>query len=176
MQRKRGTNHADWYFFTCITKNRLGAGKCTGKCAGMYVREEDVLSAIYHQLKLYVKEHFISDLQYRQEIKRLVNDIAQSDQQYQEAFKNAIHHYERFVYGEISKEEFRAVQDAANEKKAIRDGIITSKVDYEKQYQVFRKLLEESYKEIALNEIMDCIDEIIIYPNKNITVKWAIAP
>ena len=53
MQRKRGTNHADWYFFTCITKNRLGVGKCTG----MYVREEDVFHAIYHQLKLYVNEH-----------------------------------------------------------------------------------------------------------------------
>lgn len=26
MQRKHGNNHADWYFFTCITKNRLGAG------------------------------------------------------------------------------------------------------------------------------------------------------
>lgn len=48
MKRKRGTNHADWYFFTCITKNRLGVGKCTG----MYVREEDVFRAIYHQLKL----------------------------------------------------------------------------------------------------------------------------
>ncbi len=170
MQRKRGTNHAGWYFFTCITKNRLGAGKCTG----MYVREEDVLSAIYHQLKLYVKEHFISDLQYRQEIKRFVNDIDQSDQQYQEAFRNAVHHYERFVYGEIGKEEFRAAQDSANEKKTIRDGIITSKEAYEKQYQVFRKLLKARYKEIALNEIMDCIDEIIIFPNKNITVKWAI--
>ena len=60
MQRKRGTNHADWYFFTCITKNRLGVDKCTG----MYVREEDVLRAIYYQLKLHVKEHFISDSQY----------------------------------------------------------------------------------------------------------------
>lgn len=172
MQRKRGTNHADWYFFTCITKNRLGAGKCTG----MYVREEDVFCAIYHQLKLYVNEHFISDLQYKQEIRRLDNDIDQSDQQYQEAFRNAVHHYERFVYGEISKEEFRAAQDAANEKKAIRDDIIASKTAYEKQYQVFRKLLKVSCKEIALSEIMDCIDEIIIYPNKNITVKWAIVP
>lgn len=172
MQRKRGTNHADWYFFTCITKNRLGAGKCTG----MYVREEDVFRAVYHQLKLYVNEHFISDLQYKQEIRRVDDDIAQFDQQYQEAFRNAVHHYERFVCGEISKEEFRAAQDAANEKKAIRDGIIASKTAYEKQYQVFRKLLKVSCKEIALSEIMDCIDEIIIYPNKNITVKWAIVP
>lgn len=172
MQRKRGTNHADWYFFTCITKNRLGAGKCTG----MYVREEDVFRAVYHQLKLYVNEHFISNLQYKQEIRRFDDDIAQSDQQYQEAFRNAVHHYERFVYGEISKEEFRAAQDAANEKKAIRDDIIASKTAYEKQYQVFRKLLKVSCKEIALSEIMDCIDEIIIYPNKNITVNWAIVP
>lgn len=165
-QRKRGTNHADWYFFTCITKNRLGIGKCTG----MYVREEDVFHAIYHQLKLYVNEQFISDSQYKQ----VINGIAQSDRQYQEAFRNAIGHYERFVDGEISKEEFRAAQDAANEKKAIRDGMVTSKTDYERQYQVFRKLLKASHKEIALSEIMDCIDEIIICPNKNITVKWAV--
>lgn len=45
---------------------------------------------------------------------------------------------------------------------------------YEKRYQVFRKLLKASYKEITLSEIIDCIDEIIICPNKNITVKWAI--
>ena len=43
---KRGTNHAELVFFTCITKNRLGADKCTG----MYAREEDVLSAVYYQL------------------------------------------------------------------------------------------------------------------------------
>ncbi len=170
MQRKRGTNHADWYFFTCITKNRLGADKCTG----MYVREEDVLRAIYYQLKLYVKEHFISDSQYKQELIRLNNEIDHSDSQYQEIFKNAVHHYEMFVDGKINKDEFRAVQDAANEKKAIRDNIIASKMAYEKQYQVFRKLLKASYKEIALDEIMDCIDKITICPNKNITVQWAI--
>lgn len=68
MQRKRGTNHADWYFFTYITKNRLGAGKYNG----MYVREEDVFHAVYHQLKIYVNEHFISDSHHKQVIKRLL--------------------------------------------------------------------------------------------------------
>lgn len=43
MQRKRDANHADWRFFTCITKNRLGSDKCTG----MYAREKDVFNAIY---------------------------------------------------------------------------------------------------------------------------------
>ena len=140
----------------------------------MYVREEDVLRAIYYQLKLYIKKHFISDSQYKQELMRLNNEIDHSDSQYQEIFRNAVHYYEMFVDGKISKDEFRAVQDAANEKKAIRDNIIASKVAYEKQYQVFRKLLKASYKEIALDEIMDCIDKITICLNKNITVQWAI--
>ena len=61
-------------------------------------------------------------------------------------------------------------------KKVIRDDIIASKTAYKKQYQVFRKLSKVSYKEIALSEIVDCIGEIIICPNKNIAVKWAIAP
>lgn len=51
MQRKRGIGHADWHFFTCITKNRLGADKC----AGMYAREEDIFHAIYLRLKIYVR-------------------------------------------------------------------------------------------------------------------------
>lgn len=168
MQRKRGTNHADWYFFTCITKNRLGTGKCTG----MYVREEDVLSAICHQLKLYVKEYFISNSQYKQKLCRLNNEIDQFEQQYQEAFRNAVHHYEKFVCGEICKEEFRAAQDAANEKKAMRDDIIASKTAYEKQNQVFCKLLKANFKEIAISEIMDCIDKILIDTGRQIMVKW----
>ena len=72
MQRKRGTNHANWYFFTCITKNRLGADKCTG----MYAREEDVLSAIYRQLKDYVNEHYITNSAYKQKIQEYAEQIA----------------------------------------------------------------------------------------------------
>lgn len=67
MQHKHGTKHADWYFFTCNTNNRLEAGKCTG----MYVREEDIFSAIYYQLKLYIQEHFISSLEYDEEMTQL---------------------------------------------------------------------------------------------------------
>ena len=84
-------------------------------------------SAIYYQLKLYVKEHFILDSQYQQELLRLNNEINQSYSQYQEIFRNAIHYYEMFVDGKISRDEFRAVQDATNEKKTIRNDIITSK-------------------------------------------------
>ena len=51
MQRRRGTNRVNLYFFTCLTNNRVGVDRYMG----MYVREEDIFSAIYYQLKGYIK-------------------------------------------------------------------------------------------------------------------------
>lgn len=66
MQRKRGTCHADWYFFTCIIRNRLGADRCIR----MYVREEDIFNAIYRQLKDYMNKHYITNSAYKQKIQK----------------------------------------------------------------------------------------------------------
>ena len=95
MQRKRGTDHADWYFSTCITKNRLGADRCTG----MYVREEDVFNVIYQQLKLYVDQHFISVPQYKQQIQHLEEQIEQAARCRYEASENFRLCYEGLVKG-----------------------------------------------------------------------------
>ena len=46
LQRKRGAGNADWYFFTCITKNRMGVEYCSG----MYVRETAVIDAVRAEL------------------------------------------------------------------------------------------------------------------------------
>ena len=170
MQRRRGTNHADWYFFSCITNNRLGAGRCTG----MYIREEDVFRAIYYQLKLYLKEHFISTVQYRQELAEYDNRIAHASQEHQLAYENGMRHYEKFVVGEIDRTELRTVLDYANELKITLEGAVAKKIAFEKQYQMLRKLLRVSDKELPLSEIMDCVDKITIFPSKSITVKWAI--
>ena len=113
MQRKRGTGHADWHFFTCITKNLLGADKCTG----MYAREEDVFNAIYRQLKDYMNEHYITNSAYKQKIQEYSGQIADLTQRKTTAWINAMEHYEKYVQGEISKEEFRTVQDIANQAK-----------------------------------------------------------
>lgn len=154
MQRKRGTNHADWYFFTCITKNRLGSDKCTG----MYAREEDVFNAIYRQLKDYVNVHYITNSAYKQQIQEYTEQIADLAQCKTTAWIDVMEYYEQYVQGEISKEAFRAVQDVANQAK---EGLIQAtedKATYEKQYAKFGKLLSASSKDIPLREIMDCIE------------------
>ncbi len=151
MQRKRGTNHADWYFFTCNTNNRLGAGKCTG----MYIREEDVFRAIYRQLKIYVNENYISDAQYEQQIQEFSDQINDLTQRKTDAWTSAMEHYELLFQGKISKEDFRTVMDIANKSKEVLVKALESKNSYEIQYNVFRKLLRVSSKDIPLSEITD---------------------
>ncbi len=169
MQRRRGTGNADWHFFTCITKNRLGPGKCTG----MYVREEDIFQAIYRQLKSYLQDIFISDSEYKQEISKFDEEIAHAVEKKEAAVKNAIRHYEDMVEGKIDKKEFRVAQDAANAVIAALSEITEGKATYEKQYQAFRKLQRASEKDIPLSEIMSCIDKIIIDTGRRIVVKWS---
>lgn len=168
MQRKRGTNHADWYFFTCITKNRLGAGKCTG----MYVREEDVFSAVYYQLKLYINYHFITKDQYKQEIQHLDSTIEATSIKYGEATDFSMKLYEKYVMGEGSKEAIAAARPAKEQAEVELNRAIANKVAYEEQYRVFCKLLKASRKEVPLNEIVDCIEQIVVDVDGRIMVKW----
>ena len=171
MQRKRGTNHADWYFFACITKNRQGAGKCTG----MYAREEDIFNAIYHQLKIYVSEHYITASQHKQQIQQFNDEIFEFAQSSEQAWTNAMEHYEQYVRGEINKEALRTALDVAHEAESVLAEAMEQKVASEKEYRIFRRLLSASDKRIPLSEIMDCIEKIVVDVGKKIVVKWNIS-
>lgn len=168
MQRKRGTNHADWYFFTCNTNNRLGAGKCTG----MYVREEDIFSAIYHQLKLYIQEHFISSLQYKEEMAQLEAKLnAQVEFRHAIAENPAIF-YEQYILGEISLDEFKVKQQklrqAAEDQKAIELEI----EECEQVYRRFSHLCKVRDKELPLSTVMSEINKIVVDACKKVVVQW----
>ena len=140
----------------------------------MYAREEDIFNAIYRQLKDYVNEHYITNSTCRRQIQEYTEQIAALTQHKTTAWINAMEHYEQYVQGEISKEEFRAVQDVANHAKEVLIQAAESKNAYEKQYARFRKLLSVSSKDIPLSEIMDCIDKVIVDGGGKIVVKWHI--
>lgn len=131
-----------------------------------------MLSAVYNQLKQYVKQHFLSSIQYRQEIKILDDRIALSAQVYEEAQKECMHQYERYIDGEGSVEEIKAARPARDEAKKELDLAVEAKKSYEEQYRIFYKLLKASNKEIPLEDILDCIDHIMVDTGKQIVVKW----
>ena len=152
-----------------IGKNRLGADKCTG----MYVREEDIFNVIYRQLKNYVNEHYIANSAYKQKIQELASQISDLAQRKTTAWINAMEHYEQYVQGEITKEEFRTVQDIANQAKEALIQVTEGKSAYETQYTKFRKFLSASSKDIPLSGIVDCIDRIVVDRGGKIVVEWA---
>ena len=51
---------------------------------------------------------------------------------------------------------------------------MAKKVDFEKQYQVFRRLLRMSDKELPLSEIMEFINKIIVDTDNQIVIRWCV--
>lgn len=168
MQRKRGTNHADWYFFTCNTNNRLGAGKCTG----MYVREEDIFSAIYHQLKLYIQGHFISSLQHDEEITRLKAKLDAQVEFRRAIAENPAMFYEQYILGEISLEEFKVKQQRLRQAVEDQKAIELEIEECEQAYSRFSRLCKVRDKELPLSTIMDEIHNIVVDGGRKIMVYW----
>lgn len=168
MQRKRGTNHANWYFFTCNTNNRLGAGKCTE----MYVREEDIFSAIYHQLKLYIQEHFISSLQYEKEMAKLKAKLAVQVEFRHAITENPAMFYEQYILGEISLDEFKVKQQklrqAAEDQKTIEFEI----EECERVYSRFSCLCKVRDKELPISMIVNEIEKIVVDSGRKIMIYW----
>ena len=122
-------------------------------------------------MKDYVNEHYISNSAYKQKIQELTSQLANLTRRKTTAWINAMEHYEKYVQGEISKEEFRAVQDIANQAKGALIQAAESKAAYEKQYTMFRKILSASSRDIPLSEITDCIDKVVVDRGGKTTVK-----
>lgn len=109
-----------------------------------------------------MSEHYIANSEYKRKIQEFTRQIANLTQRKTTAWINAMEHYEQYVQGEISKEEFCAIQDIANQAKEVLIQVTEDKAAYEKQYAKFRKLLSASSKDIPLSEIVDCIKKVVV--------------
>ncbi len=168
MQRKRGTNHADWHFYTCITKNRLGADKCTG----MYIREEDVFSAIYHQLKLQVHDSPNSVFCMQKELNRLHVELEQHKGFQAEVEHYPMMNYEQYRLGEIDRETYnirqQKIRNLVNDRKHLEEQI----EQCSRKYQKAILLQKASYKEAPLSDVIDQMDRIVVDAGRKVSVQW----
>lgn len=168
MQRRRGTNHADWYFFTCLTNNRVGADRCTG----MYVREEDIFSAIYHQLNLFVKAHSDFNANYYAKKDELEHEIAQCREMLADPMECTMKLYERLICKELDKDTYladKAKVYTAKERLEKAEAELDASRRRHEELETMHKVLR---KELPLAEILDCIDSIVVNEGRKIEVKW----
>ena len=168
MQRRRGTNHADWYFFTCLTNNRVGADHCTG----MYVREEDVFSAIYHQLNLFVKANSDFNANYYTKKDELEHEIAQCREMLADPMECTMKLYERLICKELDKDTYLAEKAkvyAAKERLEKAEAELDASRRRHEEFWAMHKVLR---KELPLTEILGCIDSIVVSEGQKIKVRW----
>lgn len=168
MQRRKGTNHADWYFFTCLTNNRVGADRCTG----MYVREEDIFSAIYHQLNLFVKANSDFNANYYTKTDELEHEIAQCREMLANPMECTMKLYERLICKELDEDNYLAEKAkvyAAKERLEKAEAELDASRRRHEEFEAMHKVLR---KELPLTEILDCIDSIVVSEGRKIEVKW----
>ena len=168
MQRRRGTNHAGWYFFTCLTNNRVGADRCTG----MYVREEDIFSAIYHQLKLFVKANSDFNANYYAKKDELEHEISQYREMLADPMECTMKLYERLICKELDKDNYLAEKAkvyAAKERLEKAEAELDTSRRRHEEFEAMHKVLR---KELPLAEILECIDSIVVNEGRKIEVEW----
>lgn len=168
MQRRRRTNHASWYFFTCLTNNRVGSDCCTG----MYVREEDIFSAIYYQLKLFVKANIDFSVGYQDKKAALEQEIAELQEMLSDPMECTGKLYERFIFKEIDKDTYFVERAKVYAAKEHLEDTTQALNAHEQQYQRLKTMQKVINKELPLNEIVDFIGRILISEGRRIEVKW----
>ncbi len=103
MQRKRGSGKADWFFFTCITKNRRGVEYCDGA----YIREADILLAIRQELQAMQAQYLTSITQCEENISKLkekLQDLTNIEKMQMSKRQDA---YERYITGQYTTQEYK---------------------------------------------------------------------
>jgi len=138
----------------------------------MYVREEDIFSAIYYQLKLFLKSNSNFRVGYHSKKTTLEQEIAEFRKILSDPMENARILYEQLVCEEIDKDTYLAEKAKINEARERLECVEQRLDTHEQQYQQFMKLQKVLDKELPLDEVMDCIDSIVVDEGRHIEVKW----
>lgn len=168
MQRRRGTNHADWYFFTCLTNNRVGADRCMG----MYVREEDIFRAIYYRLKLFVKDNSDFNANYYAKKDELELEVVRYREMLADPMECMMKLYEQLILKELDKDTYLTKKAKVYAAKELLEKAEAELDAYKRRHEELEAMHKVLCKELPLVEILDCIDSIVVSEGRKIEVKW----
>jgi hypothetical protein len=167
MQRRKGSGKAEWHFFSCISNNRLGAGHCVG----MYVRESDIMDAVYTEISNYIATNEHITHSYLNQKAALENKIATIVDKLHNSEDDLRKRYEDFVSGAagLTKMETNQEIDAA-----LKKGL----TDYEAQFESLEQLNEQHllFRDVldGKREIGEAISiylkNVVVYTGKTVKV------
>lgn len=103
MQRKRGSGRADWFFFTCITRNRRGAEYCDGA----YIRESDIMLAIRQEIRAMQPQCLVSIAQCDKRITEITEKLHYLIDKENIQLAKRQEAYERYITGRYTTQEYK---------------------------------------------------------------------
>lgn len=138
----------------------------------MYIREEDIFSAIYHQLKLFVKANSDFNANYYAKKDELEHEISQYRKMLADPMECTMKLYEQLICKELDKDTYLAEKAkvyAAKERLEKAEAELDANELRHEELEAMHKVLR---KELPLAEILDCIDSIVVGEGRKIKVKW----
>ena len=141
-------------------------------CTGMYVREEDIFSAIYHQLNLFVKANSNFNANYYAKKEELELEVAQYREMLADPMECTMKLYEQLIRKELEKDTYLAEKAkvyAAKERLEKAEAELGASKRRHEELEAMHRVLR---KELPLAEILDCIDSIVVNEGRKIEVKW----
>ena len=169
MQRRKGSGNANWYFFTCITNNRMGAGNCIG----MYIRESALMEAIKANILQYGERHKDILLNSKRDRLSIEERLAAAKRIFTFHIDHCQHSFEQSADGEITEGEFKMVlakkKAAEQEVRAIEAEI----EQFEREHQKHECLSRIKADEDCLGKaISTYLQSVTVYNADSITVQW----
>lgn len=169
MQRRKGSGNADWYFFTCITNNRLGAGNCSG----MYIRESIIMDAIQEEISKYVDEHRNVAINHEKDWALLDEKLAGAKKELEICRENFKHSFEQSVLGNASKEQYLQEVD---EMRIVERTVLALENDFaqlEEQHQKYQLFRRADTEVICFNRIvLEFLGSVTIHKADCVSVQW----
>lgn len=168
MQRRKGSGKGDWYFFTCITNNRLGAGHCSG----MYIRESDIMDAIRAEVGRYVEVNRGIALAYESRKVELENKAAGLNLEHNVHLEKSRKRYEDFIMGIADEDDFkqrRGELETVQSKLQEIEAQITSQNREHEQYQLFCNVFQDK-QEIG-RFVNAYLKSVTVYGDRNLDVQ-----
>ena len=139
----------------------------------IYIREEEIFKAVYHQLKIFLKTNSISLLQYRSEKEKRQKAVELCEENLSQAYDVMKGYYEQMVSKKISKEEYQSHRPAKDEVEQLMMELTDELENFEKEHQKQLHLVDISEKATPLSALMDHIEKITINTGRKVEVQFS---
>jgi len=167
MQRRKGSGKADWYFFTCISNNRLGAGPCTG----MYIREAEIKESVLREATAFLRKNEACAREYKADMANLMNKSSCIDNELKVITKKCHDKYADFVMGTTTQDGLQQCHNNRDRLQEEKQQLVEQVESLEQLYKKYHLFYNAVNDDAKLEELVSTyLQSVTVNANSKIDV------